>query len=41
MGKSKGKIVVEFSGIDDLHRVVTLLNDSVLTDTLPPAEIPG
>lgn len=41
MGKSKGKIVVEFSGIDDLHRVVTLLNDSVLSDALPPAEISG
>lgn len=35
MGKSKGKIVVEFSGIEDLHRVVSLLNDSVLTDSIP------
>lgn len=35
MGKSKGKIVVEFSGIEDLHRVVSLLNDSALNDSIP------
>ncbi len=37
MGRSKGKIVVEFSGVEDLHRVVGLLDESVLTDALPPA----
>lgn len=30
MGKSKGKIVVEFSGVEDLHRVISLLDDTVL-----------
>ncbi|NQU36459.1 MAG: ParB/RepB/Spo0J family partition protein [Actinobacteria bacterium] len=34
MGKAKGKIVVEFSGVDDLHRIVSLLNEQVLTDSI-------
>lgn len=34
MGRSKGKIVVEFAGIDDLHRVISLMNDSVLSPDL-------
>lgn len=27
MGKSRGKITIEFSGIDDLHRIVTAIGD--------------
>ncbi len=30
MGKAKGKVVIEFSGVEDLHRVIGLLDDSVL-----------
>lgn len=29
-GKSKGKIVIEFADVDDLHRVISLMNASVL-----------
>lgn len=34
MGKSKGKIVVEFAGVEDLHRIISQLSESVLDDRL-------
>jgi ParB family chromosome partitioning protein len=35
MGQKKGKIVVEFSTIDDLERIVAVISPEAITQTRP------
>jgi ParB family chromosome partitioning protein len=35
MGQNKGKIVVEFSTIDDLERIVAVISPEAVTQTRP------